>query len=159
MKNKDLARVDGSPQPEEQRATAPTVEPTPTIAQHSPLPWVMRAGVCRRDHPDTSADVHGRDGQFIADCGCHDRATANAALIVKAVNRYLEAEPVSPWLPIASAPKDGNAPVLLWIPGYGVGIGCWLTMMLMWSYSDSVEDEPTYWMPLPDAPVSPHTEK
>ena len=44
----------------------------------------MRYGVCRNDHPDTSADVHGRDGQFVADCGCHDFANANARLIAAA---------------------------------------------------------------------------
>lgn len=54
------------------------------IAKHTPGPWTVRPGVCRNDHPDTSADVHGRDGQFVADCGCHEQATANACLIAAA---------------------------------------------------------------------------
>ena len=58
-------------------------ETTPT-----PRPWKMQIGIFRRDHFDTSADVHGAHGQFVADCGCHDAANANAALIVQAVNSH-----------------------------------------------------------------------
>jgi len=52
--------------------------------------------VCRIDHPDTSADVRGPNGEHVADCGCHDQAAANAALIaaapdlLAAVRRALE---------------------------------------------------------------------
>lgn len=59
-----------------------------TKQTHTPGPWHMRTGVCRNDHPDTSADVHGADGQFIADCGCHESANANASRIVLAVNAH-----------------------------------------------------------------------
>jgi hypothetical protein len=51
---------------------------------HTPGPWSVRYGVCRNDHPDTSADVHGPQGQFVADCGCHEWANANAGLIAAA---------------------------------------------------------------------------
>jgi hypothetical protein len=44
----------------------------------------VRTGVCRNDHPDTSADVHGAHGEFVADCGCHELANANARLIAAA---------------------------------------------------------------------------
>lgn len=47
----------------------------------TPGPWAVELGVCRRDHPETSADVLGADGVVVADCGCHDAAIANARLI------------------------------------------------------------------------------
>lgn len=57
---------------------------------HTPQPWRVRYGVCRNDHPDTSADVQGRDGQFVADCGCHDQANANAEFITRACNVHAD---------------------------------------------------------------------
>lgn len=51
---------------------------------HTLGPWVVRRGVCRYDHPDTSADVHGPNGEFVADCGCHEMANGNAGLIAVA---------------------------------------------------------------------------
>lgn len=57
------------------------VESPLVTTTHTPGPWTVRRGVCRQDHPDTSADVQGRDGQFVADCGCHEQANANARLI------------------------------------------------------------------------------
>lgn len=54
------------------------------MEKRTPAPWVVRPAVCRYDHPDTSADVQGPQGQFVADCGCHDQATANAHLIAAA---------------------------------------------------------------------------
>lgn len=50
----------------------------------TPGPWHVRRGVCGNDHPDTSADVYGLQDQFVADCGCHEQANANASLIAAA---------------------------------------------------------------------------
>lgn len=49
----------------------------------TPGPWTVVTGVCRRDHPETSADVRSGD-VVVADCGCHDAAIANAQLIAAA---------------------------------------------------------------------------
>jgi hypothetical protein len=50
----------------------------------TPSPWTVVTGVCRNDHPDTSADVLGADDVVVADCGCHPAAIANAQLIAAA---------------------------------------------------------------------------
>jgi hypothetical protein len=55
-----------------------------TTGTHTPGPWGIRPGICRNDHPDTSADVHGPFGDFVANCGCHEQAIANARLIAAA---------------------------------------------------------------------------
>ena len=54
------------------------------MSTYSPAPWSRRLGVCRNDHPDTSADVLGAHGEFVADCGCHELANGNARLIAAA---------------------------------------------------------------------------
>lgn len=81
MKTKDeLTRMDT-------KASAIDSRTAPTDTDDYPRtmgPWSVRRAVCRHDHPDTSADVHGVNGEFVADCGCHDKATANATLIAAA---------------------------------------------------------------------------
>ncbi len=58
---------------------------------HTPGPWTVLTGVCRNDHPDTSADVINADGKVVvANCGCHEAAIANAHLIA-AVPELLDA--------------------------------------------------------------------
>lgn len=57
---------------------------TPMTEFWPPGPWTVLTGVCRNDHPDTSADVLGADGEVVADCGCHEAAIANAHLIAAA---------------------------------------------------------------------------
>jgi hypothetical protein len=53
--------------------------------EHTPGPWTVLTGVCRNDHPDTSADVLGANGTVVvANCGCHEAAIANAHLIAAA---------------------------------------------------------------------------
>jgi len=49
--------------------------------ERTPGPWRVVTGVCHNDHPDTSADVLGPDNVFIANCGCHPAAIANAHAI------------------------------------------------------------------------------
>jgi len=52
---------------------------------HTPGPWKVLTGVCRQDHPDTSADVVDASLEVVvADCGCHEAAIANATLIAAA---------------------------------------------------------------------------
>ncbi len=48
---------------------------------HTPGPWHVVTGVCHNDHPDTSADVLGPNNEYIANCGCHEAAIANAHAI------------------------------------------------------------------------------
>lgn len=55
-------------------------------SQHSPLPWRIERGVCKNDHPHTSADVIDAEGVFVANCGCTCWAVPNTDLIVRAVN-------------------------------------------------------------------------
>jgi hypothetical protein len=50
----------------------------------TPGPWVSRAVVDRHDFNATAADVQGPHGEFVADCGSHEHATANARLIAAA---------------------------------------------------------------------------
>jgi hypothetical protein len=43
------------------------------MSQYTPGPWVVKPGICKHDHPDTSADVVGHDGVFVADyMDCRD---------------------------------------------------------------------------------------
>jgi len=49
----------------------------------TPGPWQIRFDVCR-DHPESSPDVFGPNAQFVASCGCHEQANANARLIAAA---------------------------------------------------------------------------
>ncbi len=51
---------------------------------HTLAPWRVVTGVCRHDHPDTSADVVADGDVVVADCGCHLAAIANAQLIAAA---------------------------------------------------------------------------
>lgn len=53
----------------------------------TPGPWTIETGVCRNDHPDSSADVTGTNEHgdvVVANCGCHDAAIDNARLIAAA---------------------------------------------------------------------------
>jgi hypothetical protein len=60
-----------------------------------------------------------------------------------------------PWMPIETAPKDGD--VLCFVPGFGMGM-----MVLYWmdgywrekANSMGLKRPPTHWMPLPAAPGS-----
>jgi hypothetical protein len=54
------------------------------MARHTPGPWTVVTGVCRNDHPDTSADVRGPTGEPVANCWCHEASIANARLIAAA---------------------------------------------------------------------------
>lgn len=51
-------------------------------------PWHIKTGVCRHDHPDTSADILGPADEPVANCWCHDTAKVNAAFIVRACNAH-----------------------------------------------------------------------
>lgn len=53
------------------------------MAEHTPGPWVARAASILPER-EISADVQGKDGQFVADCGSHERSTDNARLIAAA---------------------------------------------------------------------------
>lgn len=53
-------------------------------AKHTPGPWRVVVGICKNDHPDTSADVYGPQTTHVANCGCSEEARANAALIAAA---------------------------------------------------------------------------
>lgn len=64
------------------------------MASYSSAPWSVRFGVCRNDHPDTSADVHGAHGEFVADCGCHELANGNARLIAAAPDLLAALKPL-----------------------------------------------------------------
>jgi hypothetical protein len=56
------------------------------MSGHTPEPWVSRAVVDRHDFNATAADVQGPHGEFVADCGSHEHATANGRRIVSCVN-------------------------------------------------------------------------
>ena len=55
----------------------------------TPGPWKRRTSVPDNE-PPISADVHGRDGVFVADCGSHEHADANA-LAIESIPALLEA--------------------------------------------------------------------
>jgi hypothetical protein len=85
----------------------------PVKATATPGPWHMRTGVCRNDHPDTSADVHGAHGQFVADCGCHEWANANARLIAAAPELHAVAVEAEDWFDNHGDENDPGAMGLL----------------------------------------------
>lgn len=61
-----------------------TLEAGPTAAKHTPGPWVMRPHEDLPGDRFLGADVHSAGGSFVADCGSHDKANTNAALIAAA---------------------------------------------------------------------------
>lgn len=69
-----------------------------------PGPWTVVDGVCKHDHPDTSADVRAVDGSFVADCGCADTAKVNARLIASSRVGY----PAALWVMLETA--EAHAP-------------------------------------------------
>jgi hypothetical protein len=63
-------------------------------------------------------------------------------------------EPAMEWLPIESAPKDPEIPILAYCPEFG---GAPIIIILEWFHErwediDSSECHPTHWMPLPAPP-------
>ena len=64
------------------------------------------------------------------------------------------------WKPIATAPKDGSSiwaynneqGVMRWIEGEGYALWTWADTLL--SDADPYPEQPTHWIPLPDAPVN-----
>jgi hypothetical protein len=60
------------------------------------------------------------------------------------------AVPVMTWQPIETAPKDGT--VLLVHGERGVELGWCVLSRWYWHGRNSVTEQPTHWMPLPEPP-------
>jgi hypothetical protein len=95
---------------------------------------------------------HSRECREPKPCqDCELEAEAIAALSAQ--------EPVSPWRPIETAPRDGSEvwayngeqARMKWIEGDGYALWVWADDLL--SEVDAAPEQPTYFMPLPAPPA------
>jgi hypothetical protein len=105
-----------------------------------------------RDWADDNSDLHWLD----------KAAKIQRALLQFATQIESQIRPqsaVQGWQPIETAPKDG-IPIILGWPKMALG-GYWAEWRGTWTTAHGEyvgENEPTHWMPLPDAPQPPQGE-